>query len=790
MKLSLAWIFDHIDADWKKQDIDLIFKRFNAVTAEIENFNTYSVDLNNFFMGSIVEQNDSGVTLKIPELSFNVNLSNRSIGNDLLEVGLGSCFMIKRDSNGFSWASALDFGIDKASLLPAFDVAQEDLFYGWRNKFEIDDVIIEVDNKSITHRPDMWGHRGFAREIASFLGLNLKPESEFLKEISVINFEDSSEKTSSFPFVIKNNSKTLCSRFAGLYFSSIEHKPSNIFLASRLLKVGLKPYGCLIDITNYIMSDWSQPVHAYDAEKIIDQMVVVRSALNGELITLLDGTELKLTSHDLVIADSEKPMCLAGVKGGFYSGIGKETKKLFFESANFDAANVRRTAQNHKVRTDSSARYEKTLDPKQVIDAPKRFLKLLEFCGVKSTSSESIMVVGSDLKKVEIEIEHSFLESRSGLVLGQDDVLKPLYRLGFEVKLLKNNNGEVLYQVHVPSFRATKDIKIKEDILEEVVRSYGFENIPLVLPIFSQENFDISRTMRMRAIKRFFAYSSRMREQQNYAFYDEDFISLLGIEPKEPISIINPVSSKYSRLIESLIPGLFKNIKENHTGNERLAFFECGKIWTRQGLQAQESKSIAGIVFDKRGGVDFYDGKQQIIDLFKLIGLSEYEVSWRKASQTPSWYNKFQVAEVLYQCEPVGFVGKVDPVFMEKLDILHGADAFIFEIDLDFVLNVECHIKRMKKISKYQESSFDLSLLVPLSITVNQLKQEFLLVSDLIYKVELIDFFEKDEWQKDRSLTFRLWMQHQDRTLEKEDIDKAWQYAVDRAKNLGAVLRS
>lgn len=790
MKLSLAWIFDHINADWKLQDVDALVKKFNAVTAEIEKVYTVSYTMQQFFMAIFIGQEGDAFILDIPELGKRISLSCRGGAQELFEAKPGLCYLIKQDNGQFDWASVIDFGVEKGSLLPPFDVSSEKLTGAWRLDFESEDIIIEVDNKSITHRPDMWGHRGFAREIASFLNLELKDESKFLVPLATLQYDEKSDKTDNFPFVIHNQTSERCSKFVGLYLSSVEHKPSNLFIASRLLKIGAKPYGGLVDITNYLMNDWSQPVHAYDADTIEDRHIIIRQARAQEALDLLDGSSVTLTPEDIVIADSKRPMCLAGVKGGKEASVGLATNKIFLEAAHFEAASVRRTAQRHKLRTDSSARYEKTLDPEQTLQAPQRFIALLQQCGIQSTYEPTVVVVGKTAQDLIIDVEHNFLEKQCGIALENDDIVKPLTRLGFHVVVNRNEQDGTVYRITVPSFRASKDIKIKEDILEEVIRSYGFERITHVLPRFAQHPFDLSITMRTRIIKRFFAYTGSMIEQQNYAFHDESFIAQFGHDPKASVSLVNPISENHYRMIDSLIPGLLKNIKENHQGHDNLAFFECGKRWERVHDKVNEYKSVAGIIFDKRNTVDFYTGKQLLVGLLNLLGLPLEAIEWKKAAALPIWYNKQQTTEIFYNDRCIGYAGKVNQLILSQLDILQGIDAFIFELDLDFLLTVIQPAKRMKKISKFQETSFDISIVIPLTLTVAHLKKVFSDVHPLIYSVELIDFFEKEEWDNQRSVAFRFWMQHPERTLEKDDIDAAWKNAVSIAENNGATLRT
>ena len=297
------------------------------------------------------------------------------------------------------WANQTDFGAEKDALIPAVQVPDAELKGGWRNSFEPNDVVLEVDNKSITHRPDMWGHRGFAREIAAFLKLPFKPKDKFLANLPVTNFDKISKPTATSPIIIENQVTATCSRFTSLYFSSIQNQPCNLLVVSRLLKIGSRPISGLVDLTNYVMNDWTQPVHAYDAKKIGGDKFIIRMAKEGEKLLLLDGNEITLTSQDMVTATPQRALTLGGIKGGMDSGLDGTTTAMFFEAGNWDPGFVRRTAQRRKTRTDASARYEKTLDPNQTIEGIQRFVKLLEEFGVANTHAQEIVSIGHDVKR-------------------------------------------------------------------------------------------------------------------------------------------------------------------------------------------------------------------------------------------------------------------------------------------------------------------------------------------------------------------------------------------------------
>ncbi|MFH1831226.1 MAG: phenylalanine--tRNA ligase subunit beta [bacterium] len=793
MKLSIAWIFDHIDANWQDIDINTIATKFNKITAEIENVHHVSVNLDNFYLAQRTTQ--TSTTVHVPELKQDVTISQRTDPTEqVLAKTKSSVYLVKKTGETFTWASLADFGLDKAGLIPALDADAQDLTGVWRTKFEKKDIIIEVDNKSITHRPDMWGHRGFAREIAAFLDLPLLPEKKFLAKLTSKQFNTSSQTTETTPFIIENNAQKQCKIFNGLYIPSIKNKPSDIFIMSRLLKVDARPINSLVDLTNYVMLDWSQPVHAYDAEKIAEKKIIIRMAKQDEKLILLDSNELTLTPQDLVIADEKKAIGLAGIMGGLHDSINAQTTSLFFESANFDPGTVRKTALKHKTRSDASSRFEKSLDPNQAIQAIMRFVNLAKQYKLKIKTAHEIVSVGTPAPQETIEIDHIFLENRSGIKLTPGEIKKLLSPLEFGVTI--KSKKPLIYTITVPTFRSSKDVKIKEDILEEVVRTYGSEKIALELPRRINVPSDLSPVMRMRKIKQLLAYGSHMIEQQNYSLCDEQNLTELGIQIEAPIHIVNPVSEIFYRLTPSLIPGLLKNIKENSANHESINFFESGRIWPVQKNStnpdcALEQKSIAGIFFEKRKPVDFYVAKQEISQLFGALGFDKHDINWKKITTTdPIWYMPFQSAHLTLNGKTIGSAGKINPALLAKMGMLPESDAFIFELNGDFLLQEPVETKNFKPFSRFQETYFDISALVPLTLTTKTLEQNMRATSNLINNVQLIDFFEKEEWPDSRSLTFRLGVSHPEKTLERYEIEEIRTAVISAIEKIGAQLRS
>lgn len=785
MKLSLAWIFDHIDGELIDHDIDHIVTRFNEVTAEIEHYYEVNLDLRPFALGQVTDFDDKSITLTIPEWKTTATISKRDDVVASHKNNSHVVFMVRRvdDKGDIRWAECSDFNLEKDGYLSAFSVEEKDLKGDWKKIVETRDVILEIDNKSITHRPDMWGHRGVAREIAAFLDLKLIDEKKLIKTKKCTQFEERSKTTKNMPVVIYNKAQKAAIRFSGLYCSSLDHKPSDLGMAFRLMSVGSRAIDAIVDVTNYVMLDWSQPLHVFDAEKIGNSNVVIRMASKGEKLTLLDESIIELTPDDLVIADAKKPMALAGVMGGADSGITNSTKTLFLEAAHFDATTIRRISVRHRIRTEASARFEKTLDPNQITIAIMRFLFLAEKCGLALKEASEIVELGVRFKPESITVSHDYIQDKLGFELSSSAIVDVLKKLEFNVNKSKNS-----YIITPPSFRGAKDVTAPEDILEEIVRFYGFKNIELILPAFVRYPATGSPALSVRKIKAFMRDGAHMLEQQNYAFFEETFLSQIGFEPRGALSIKNPVSENQRRLLTTLVTGLFKNICDNWRDRGKLSFFELGRVWFVDEKTILEHKRLTGIFFDKKEKVDFYECKNYIINLYRLFGIGS---QWKKCFKNDEhpWLDYSHTAELIVDDEVVGIAGKIDAIWMQsKLDVPRESDAFMFDLDADFILSYKTEVSNFEPLSKYQEVTFDLSCFTPLEIETATLEKILRSVNEIVSDVRLIDFFEKKEWTDKRSLAFRVTLTPP-KTLDGEEIEKIRSQSIASLEKLGVTLR-
>jgi len=778
MKLSLAWIFDHIDADWKAVDIPQLVEKFNKTTAEIESWHKNTLAVESFSFAQVIAVHDDSVVLYSPECKAEFKLPSRP------QVLPEQWYLIRTDGDSCAWVTISDLGSGKEGMLPALQMKESLRSGAWKKQVELYDYILEVDNKSITNRPDLWGHRGFAREIAALLAVPLKPLSIFIKSEEIIPFKKQAPASDGNPFSTTIEDLLVCKRFAGLYLPIIDYSASLLWMVIRLARTNNRPIDAIVDSANYVMLDMSQPMHTYDANKIKDKTIIVRYAQPKEKLTVLDGQDLTLTTEDLVIADSKKAISLAGVMGGKNTSVTPQTRAIFLESACFDPVTVRWTTLRYKTRTEASTRFEKSLDPNQNVVGIMRFLKLLDDAGIAYTMRGAITSVGAPAQPGHIKVTLSFINKRLGTMVLAERVVDILQALMFTVEQ-KIIADDALFTITVPTFRSTKDVSIKEDIVEEVGRFVGYDTIQPILPSLALRPADLHAPFRLRHIKQLLSFGLSMREIQNYSFYDESFLHTIEWEPKQAVAATDPVSEKFKRLVTSLVPHLLQAIEENVAQYKQLRFFEWARVWKKEKNDMTERKMLAGIMFNQAQSVDFYEAKALLTQLFKLL---DCVIEWKQVEQVPfPWFVPFQTASLIHKGTSIGIAGIADPLFLKR--ICPGGSAFIFELDGDFLLQFKSASKEFKPLPKYPAVNRDISMLIPLPLTVDKLQQLIKAVDKRIVMVELIDFFEKEGWEDRRSITFRLIIRDEHKTLTKEDVDLLWSNVAVVMKKEGATIR-
>lgn len=450
----------------------------------------------------------------------------------------------------------------------------------------IDDVLWELDNKSITHRPDLWGHLGIAREVAALLGRPLKPP-----RIDGLSF------TELQPVDLHVADDSCCRRYLCARISGVLVAPSPISIRMRLRSLGVRPISNVVDATNLVMLETGNPLHAFDARHVRGGAIVVRNAEPGELLMTLDGTERALDPTDCVIADAKGPVALAGVMGGADSEIKDDTHTVILEAASFDGAAIRKTASRLGMRTESSARFEKHLDPTLADTAARRFLvtlsELSPGCQIDSALADGGPFVGAPPPATTIHTTSAYMRSRLGLsedALTDEFIDTTLRALAFDV----HRDGDAMV-VGVPTFRAGRDIGIAEDIVEELGRIYGYDRIPSVVPdVPSKPPFMPPIKLLERKVRTACAHDAGLAEVLLYSFDDEPFRARVGVgegsqeQPRPRVALRHALSADASHLRRTLTSNLLAALERNlvqGAGQQaskkglRVGLFEVGRVF-------------------------------------------------------------------------------------------------------------------------------------------------------------------------------------------------------------------
>lgn len=791
MKISLSWMLDHTTKTNLSElgiELENLCNLFNQRVAEVEKFHPWHVDSKHFFAAKVTGIQEAKVDLIIPELKINLTLEPRA------DAQIDKIFLLEKFDRNFAWAKVSSFGLEKDGFFPALSIKSDELSGNWKEQVEWDDIILEVDNKTITHRPDMWSHRGFAREIALLCHSELKSTESMLCSAPFLKEKNSSKLSNPDGSInLSNKSPEICKLFCAAKFSNVDNGPSIPKMAFRLVRTGVRPINAIVDLTNYLTLDWGQPIHAYDEQKIENGQIVVRQASNTETLELLDGRTINLTSADLIIAGKNGPLGLAGIIGGKNDSISEQTKNIILESANFEATPIRRSAQRHKARTESSARFEKTLHRNLAQESVLRFLKLAENFKIGMTLDGPILSLGKEDENLTIPVTHSFIEGRIGVELSENEVTKPLRQLGFSVEV-DQTHEQLFYNIGVPDFRASKDIAIAEDIVEEVARCHGFDKIRPQLPVFEKKPFDFSARTKTILAKNFLANGANMIEQCNYVFYNKDFLEKLEFDPGKTLCVENPVNENTVKLVGSLVPGLLLNLEKNYHLAEKLSFFEFGRIWKfneKKETEFNEQEVLSGIFWNKRADVNFYECKSVVCKIFEIFGLETNLISWNKLKNPIApWTHPHATAQINFKSDKIGLAGKVNRQIWPKLDFLTSSDAFFFELDLSFLKNHKKELIKARPMPKVQEQIFDVAFLVEKNKTVDEFIKVLSVADKTVSEVVFLDRFEKEDWTEKKSLAFRVKLQSTDEELSREQVEAITKKAESLISENGGQIRT
>lgn len=615
------------------------------------------------------------------------------------------------------------------------------------------DFILDID--VLPNRSDCFSHLGIAKEIAAILNFKLKNESIRLKE-------DRKLKTKNFVEVRVESEKD-CQRYTARVILDVKVGPSPKWIQQRLESCGLRPISNIVDITNYVMLETGQPLHAFDLGKISDRKIIVRRAKEGEKILTLDEKEYGLNNQILLISDSKEPLAIAGIKGGKKAEINEKTKNIVLESANFNQFVIREGSKILNLKTDASLRFEHGLDPNLTEYAINLAAKLIgEIAGGKIAFG----LIDFYPKKVfprKIKLELDYVEKMLGVKIPKKRIIKILENLNFKVKPAKN-----FLLVKIPTSRS--DISLPEDLIEEIGRIYGYQKIPsrspLVTLIPPKRNLEIFWENVIKNSLKEMGFS----EVYNYSFINQNDVENLKFKKDEIIEVENPTSLEFQYLRPSLIPNLLKNFQKNQSNFTEIKIFELGKVFRLQNSKVLEKKMLTGLV----SGDSFFFLKGVLDSLFEALGISDFFYDEFKPTPEETeisiWHPK-KIAEIKVDGKEIGFLGQISKIILRKYGI--EKEITLFDIDFEELQKYCTEETFYEPISKYPAIIRDISLFVPVDVKVEEVLNKIENVSPLIKDVDLFDIYEGEGVEEGKkSLAFHIIYQAKDHPISPKEIEE------------------
>ena len=645
----------------------------------------------------------------------------------------------------------------------------------------LDDVVFELE---ITpNRPDCLSLIGVAREIRAETGNPLKLPTVDLQE-SGINIRDLTSVTIGAP--------DLCPRYAARVIQGVKVTESPAWLQQRLESVGIGVINNIVDVTNFVLMEYGQPLHAFDYHKLTENRIVVRRARDDEQITTLDEVERELTSDMLVIADAEKAVALAGIMGGYNSEITETTCDVLLESAYFNPLSIRATAKALGISTEASYRFERGADPGAVLAALDRAAQLIAELTGGTICDGIVDVYPGQQPLTEIQLRPERVNFVLGTTIETAEMVQILDRLGFDV----DTTGKV-YQVVVPTFRS--DVTREIDLIEEIARVYGYDNIPTTLP-----KGDIPvpaptpKTEARRRIKHFLL-AAGMMEAVNYSFCDPNCFDKIRLNADDPLrntlQLRNPLSPEMSVLRTTLTPGLLENAQHNRNHQiDTIALFEIGGVFVHDGKE-KEPERVTGVLAGQIGeGVysdpyrhpDFFDIKGLVEGMLEVCGV----VDWTLQKTDALTFHPGRNAEVLLGNRRIGVFGEVHPEVLENYDLPYKA--YLFEFDLEGLADAATFAKRFEPISIYPKVARDLAIVVDKE-TLSDMPTELIYTTggDSVDSVRLFDVYEGEQVPEGKkSLAYTITYHSATETLTDKAVNTLHDEVVKCLnRELGAELR-
>lgn len=784
MQVPVEWLKDYINTD---KDAKTLAKLLTSTGSEAEGLESFSQKTKNLVVGRIesIEKHPEADRLSICQINVGkmvqivTGASNIKEG-DYVPVALAGSVL----PNGLKINVQRLRGIESEGMLCskeelALEEKSTGIFTLPGNDYtpgeDLNPILklgTEILFFGITpNRVDCLSMIGMAREVGIIEKKPIELPQIDLAEIS---------KMAAEVIKVKIAAIDLCPRYACRIIGDIKLGPAPLWMQQRLIAAGMRPINNVVDITNYVMLEMGQPLHAFDANLVEGGEIIVRKAQAGETIRSLDGVERKLEKGMLLIADRNKPLALAGIMGGESSEITNQTITVLLESANFDRATIRKTARKLGLRSEASSRFEKGLDPEIVLPALDRAAALLEKYASGQVYQGVVMAGNYQPKKTLIKTNVSFINQRLGLSLKADEMAQILEDVGIKVEL---SNGELT--ATIPSYR--RDIEYDMDLVEEIARIYGYDNIPLTIPKGKLASKGLSNLQKVERIIARELASQGYTEIITYSFLAEK--KLEGL-PGAPIKIANPLSEEQAALRTSLLPSLLGALETNFSRQEKnLAFYEIAKTYNKKEAALPEEKLMLGMVLTGRTA-EYFDTKGREVDFYDLKGTVEYLAARLRlglsytVAQRPKMHPG-QTADILLEGKTIGYLAQVAPSLVSQ-------PVYYLELELEPLAGGLTHIPSYRALTRFPAVLRDLALVGPKTVQAENLtKAIFEAGGTHLRSVELFDMYTGPQiGEENRSLAYALIFQSEERTLTDAEIESFLQNITAKMATLGFSIRS
>ena len=770
MLISMNWIGDFVDLTGL--DLENLIHRFTLSTAEVEDVIHYGRDTHGVIVAEIASIEDHPKSKKLHLLKINNGreLLDCVCGAPNVRPGMRVAFAteggavcghpISRatvagyESCGMCCSEAeLGISADNSGLMEITD----DIPLGTDIKtvYDIEDTLFEVDNKSLTNRPDLWGHYGIAREIATLANRPLRP----------VPVHDTAAYASLPEVKISIDDPARCYRYTGIKIENVQRNVSPVNMRIRLFYCGSRAINLLADLTNYVMLELGQPMHAFDLRRV--DAVEVRRFAEPFAFTTLDGNEHEIDPETLMICSHGEPVAVAGVMGGLNSEIEDDTSALLLESANFNAVSVRKSESKLGMRTDASMRYEKFLDPEMTKTASERFLYLL----LQIEPSARVISALTDVyvhrfDTITLTFDQRYVDRYTGIAITQEEILRTLTALGFACV----TEGEQ-FTVTVPSWRATKDVTIKADLIEEITRIYGYDNFEIkttrspLLPVRrTAANSNDNRA------KDILVSTYALHEVHSYIWNDREKNRALGIEPEENVRILNAGTPEHDTVRSSMVPTLLTFVSENRGYADHYGLFEIGR--TVKGLlpdgSCNERKKLGIVLYDKTASEEalYMRVRDIVLHLVRDIKHASPTFTVGRVASYP-WQHPVNTASVtLGGCE-LGFICALHPAVGTKLD--KRAACVAAELDMDALAAIAPSPIRYNEPSRFPGIDIDLTFTTDPSVLVFAEIEALMRAAGGAF-LSAVTVYDIYEGEGNPSITFRLSFTSRDKTLSKAEL--------------------